>query len=50
VLVGLTIWSDRRGGRDGIGDLVNLEEGITEAEVELAGEATMDATDAQQAE
>ena len=50
VLVGVTIWSDRRGGRDGIGDLVHLEEGITEAEVELAGEATMDAIDAREAE
>ncbi|HWJ98663.1 MAG TPA: VTT domain-containing protein [Acidimicrobiales bacterium] len=50
VLVGLTIWSDRRGGRDGIGDLVNLEEGMAEAEAELEGEATMDASDARQAE
>lgn len=50
ILVAVTVWSDRRGGRDGIGDLVNLEEGITEAEVELAGEATMDASDAEQAE
>jgi len=50
VLVGVTIWSDRRGGRDGVGDLVNLEEGMAEAEAELVGESTMDATDAQQAE
>ena len=28
VLVAFTVSSDRRGGRDGIGDLVNLEEGI----------------------
>lgn len=38
VLVAFTIWNDRRGGRDGIGDLVNLEEGITEAEAELEAE------------
>lgn len=50
VLVGVTIWSDRRGGRDGIGDLVHLEEGMAEAEEELGEEATMDAWDAQQAE
>jgi membrane protein DedA with SNARE-associated domain len=50
VLVALTVWNDRRGGRDGIGDLVNLEEGIEEAEAELEAEATMDAADAQQAE
>ena len=50
VLVGFTIWSDRKGGRDGIGDLVNLEEGMAEAEAELEGEATMDAEDAQEAE
>ena len=50
VLVALTVWSDRRGGRDGIGDLVNLEEGISEAEAELVGESTMDADDAHQAE
>lgn len=50
VLVGVTIWSDRRGGRDGIGDLVHLEEGMAEAEDELSDEATMDASDAQQAE
>ncbi|MEO6627363.1 MAG: hypothetical protein ABIP03_02205 [Aquihabitans sp.] len=28
VLVGLTLWSDRRGGREGIGDLVNLDDDI----------------------
>jgi membrane protein DedA with SNARE-associated domain len=38
VLVAFTIWSDRRGGRDGIGDLVTLEEGIDEAEAELESE------------
>lgn len=32
VLVGLTLVSDRRGGRDGIGDLVHLDEDITKAE------------------
>jgi len=36
LLVGLTMWSDRRGGRDGISDLANFEEGIEEAEAELA--------------
>ena len=50
VLVGVTIWSDRRGGRDGIGDLVHLEEGMAEAEEELGEEATMDASDAEAAE
>lgn len=49
-LVAWTIVSDRRGGRDGIGDLVNLEEGMAEAEAELEAEATMDATDAREAE
>jgi hypothetical protein len=49
VLVIFTIWNDRRGGRDGIGDLVNLEEGIAEAEAELAAEATMDGHDADEA-
>lgn len=49
VLVAYTIWNDRRGGRDGIGDLVNLEEGIAEAEAELASEATMDGRDADEA-
>jgi membrane protein DedA with SNARE-associated domain len=49
VLVAFTIWNDRRGGRDGIGDLVNLEEGIADAEAELAAEATMDADDAEEA-
>lgn len=49
VLVAFTIWNDRRGGRDGIGDLVNLEEGIAEAEAELASEATMDDHDADEA-
>jgi membrane protein DedA with SNARE-associated domain len=32
LLVGLTIWSDRRRGRDGIGDLAHLEEDIAEHE------------------
>lgn len=50
VLVVLTVWSDRRGGRDGIGDLVNLEEGIGEAEAELQAEATMDPGTAAEAE
>ena len=40
VLVAFTIWSDRRGGRDGIGDLVNLEKGISDAEAELEAGAT----------
>jgi membrane protein DedA with SNARE-associated domain len=31
-LVALSIWSERRAGRDRIGDLVNLEEEIAEAE------------------
>jgi membrane protein DedA with SNARE-associated domain len=50
VIVGFSIWADRKGGRDGVSDLVHLDEGMAEAEAELAGEATMDATDAQQAE
>lgn len=50
VLVAFTIWSDRKGGRDGIGYLVNLEEGMAEAEAELVSEATMDAADAHEAE
>lgn len=41
VLVALSMWSDRRGGRDGIGDLVHLEEGMAEAEAELDAEATL---------
>lgn len=49
-LVAFTIWSDRKGGRDGISDLVNLEEGMAEAEAELESEATMDAHDAHEAE
>jgi membrane protein DedA with SNARE-associated domain len=49
LLVAFTIWNDRRGGRDGIGDLVNLEEGIAEAEAELEAEATMDGDDAEDA-
>lgn len=32
LLVGLTMLSDRRGGRDGIGDLVNLDQDIAEHE------------------
>ncbi|MEZ5204270.1 MAG: hypothetical protein R2701_07790 [Acidimicrobiales bacterium] len=46
----LSILSDRRGGRDGIGDLLDLEEGMAEAEAELEGEATMDRADAAEAE
>lgn len=45
VLVAWTIYADRKGGRDGVGDLVNLEEGIAEAEAELESElarATID--------
>lgn len=38
LLVAFTIWNDRRGGRDGIGDLANLEEGMAEAEAELEAE------------
>lgn len=34
VMVGLTIWSDRRGGRESIGDLMNIEATIAEAEAE----------------
>jgi membrane protein DedA with SNARE-associated domain len=49
VLVAFTVWNDRRGGRDGIGDLVNLEEGMAEAEAEIEAEATMDADDARDA-
>lgn len=49
-LVVLSIVADRRGGRDGIGDLVNLEEGMAEAEAELESEATMDAAEATEAE
>ena len=41
VLVGFTLWSDRRGGREGIGDLAKLDTGITEADAELTGEATL---------
>ena len=50
LLVVLSILSDRRGGRDGIGDLLDLEEGMAEAEAELEGEATMDRADAAEAE
>ena len=50
VLVAVSILSDRRGGRDGIGDLVTLEEGMAEATAELQSEATMDGTDALEAE
>jgi membrane protein DedA with SNARE-associated domain len=37
VVVALTLWSDRRGGRDGIGDLAHLEEDISAHEGEGAG-------------
>ena len=40
-LVAFTVWNDRRAGRDGVGDLLNLEEGIAEAEAELMEEATI---------
>lgn len=43
-LVAFTIWNDRRGGRDGIGDLVNLPEGMSEAEAELEAELETDAS------
>jgi hypothetical protein len=36
VLVILTIWSDRKAGREGIGDLVHIDEDIHEHEVEPA--------------
>ncbi|MEZ5180269.1 MAG: hypothetical protein R2702_00045 [Acidimicrobiales bacterium] len=49
-LVVISIISDRRGGRDGIGDLVSLEEGMAEAEAELEAEATIDAVEASEAE
>ena len=50
LLVALSIRADRRGGRDGVGDLLDLEEGMAEAEAELEGEATMDRADAAEAE
>ena len=44
VLVALSMWSDRRGGRDGISDLAHLDEDIAEIEAELeAEEAELDA-------
>jgi hypothetical protein len=43
VLVAFTLWNDRRGGRDGIGDLVHLDEGIAEAELELEAEEAEEA-------
>ena len=49
-LVVFTVWNDARGGRDSVGELVNLEEGIAEAEAELEAEATMDSDDAVEAE
>lgn len=45
VLVALSIWSDRRGGRSGVGDLVNLEEGLSEAEAELEAELNAELVD-----
>ena len=45
VLVALTIWSDRRGGRSGVGDLVNIEEGLSEAEAELEDELNAELVD-----
>ncbi|MFN8018277.1 MAG: hypothetical protein U0P45_09145 [Acidimicrobiales bacterium] len=41
LLVAFTIWNDRRAGRDGVGDLLNIEEGMAEAEAELMEEATV---------
>jgi membrane protein DedA with SNARE-associated domain len=38
VLVGLSMWSDRRGGRDGISDLAHLDDDIAEIEAELTAE------------
>ena len=37
VLVGLSMWSDRRGGRDGISDLAHLDDDIAEIEAEHRG-------------
>jgi membrane protein DedA with SNARE-associated domain len=42
-LVAFTMWNDKRGGRDGIGDLVHLDEGIAEAELELEAEEAQEA-------
>jgi membrane protein DedA with SNARE-associated domain len=50
VLVFLSMAADRRGGRDGIGDLVNLPEGMAEAEAELGSEATLGPDRAPEAE
>lgn len=38
VLVGLSMWSDRRGGRDGISDLAHLDDDIAEIEAEIEAE------------
>lgn len=38
VIVGFTLWSDRRGGRDGIGDLANLDDDIAAAKTGNADE------------
>ena len=40
VLVGLTLWSDRRGGRSGIGDLAHIEDDIAAHEDPAALEET----------
>lgn len=37
VLVALTLWSDRRGGRDGIGDLAHLDDDISAHEGDQPG-------------
>jgi membrane protein DedA with SNARE-associated domain len=37
VLVGFSVWNDRRAGREDIGDLLHLEEDIAAAEAEAAG-------------
>lgn len=42
VLVVLSVVSDMRGGRESIGELANLEEGIAEAEAELEAEAEVE--------
>jgi len=42
LLVIVSILSDQRGGRDGIGDLVNIDEGMAEADAELRAEATIE--------
>lgn len=43
VLVGLSMWSDRRGGRDGISDLAHLDDDIAEIEAEIEAEEAEEA-------